>query len=238
MAGTLPPAHLVPFHKGWEWHEGVPFSVAQHPSPPSAVGQDRGRRGQRARALGDGLTSCGRAQCGDAAWPVGQQCTWSCMVPLAQHFLQAHALLGLGSCISLAAAALVWPMCLLHQPSMPAPRATPAGCLHSCPVPGTAGGCTGRVTGLALLHVLSTLPAHILGSALPASCQAHRNPWQLRQEMAASTTGWGCVPRQCHPHQGAGTELSPAPRWQGAGLSLLHRPASAPGSTVTSLCFF
>lgn len=93
--------------------------------------------------------------------------------------------------------------------------------------------------GLWLGHVMSTLLARVLASAflacvLPGSHTSLAAP----SAMAASTSGWRRVPRQWHPHQGAGTELSPGPRWQGAKLSLLHRPASAPGSTVTSLCFF
>lgn len=110
---------------------------------------------------------------------------------------------------------------------------------HSCPVPSTAGTqTTGRVTGLVLVHVLSTLLIHILDSALPASCHAHTHPWQLRQEwLQAQLAGDVCLSSGI-PHQGAGTELSPGPCWQGARLSLLYRPASAPGSTVTSLCFF
>lgn len=89
MAGTLPPAHLVPFHKGWEWHGGVPFSLAQHQLLPPAVEQDRDRRGQHARALGDGLTSCGRAQCGERlnmGMVHGQQSTCSLHGPPCSAF--------------------------------------------------------------------------------------------------------------------------------------------------------
>lgn len=66
---------------------------------------------------------------------------------------------------------------------------------HSCPVPSTARAqTTGRVTGLALVHVLSTLLIHILGSALPASCHAHTHPWQLRQEwLQAQLVGDVCL---------------------------------------------
>lgn len=160
-----------------------------------------------------------------------------CMVPLAQPFLHAQALLDLGSCTSLAAAALLWPMCLLHQPSMPPTKATSAGCLYFLPLlPHPQHSWWLRWQGHWLVacprvvHTPSTCPWLCLACILPCS---HTSLAAL-SGMAASTT----VPRQWHPYQGAGTELSPGPCWQGARLSLLSRPASAPGSTVTSLCFF
>lgn len=154
-----------------------------------------------------------------------------CVVPLAQHLLQAQALLDLGSCASLAAAALVWPMCLLHQPSMPPNRATSTGCLFLLPLlPCPQHSWWLHWQGPHSQHTSLVLPClhpasltHTLGSSTRNGC---KHPC------------WRCVPRQWHPRQGGGTELSPGPRWQGARLSLLYRPSSAPGSTVTSLCFF
>lgn len=186
MAETLSPAQLVPFHKDWEWHGGVPSSAAQHLSLPSAVGHDRDRRGQHARALGDGLTACGRAQCGERLNMRMLHGQWASSAhgPLAQHFLHAQALLDLGSCTSLAAAVLVWSMCLLHPLSVPPTRTTSAGCIYFLPLlpcPQHHCGCTGRVSGWATCcphswHAFLPLPS------LPVSCQAHTHPWQLRQQ--------------------------------------------------------
>lgn len=84
-----------------------------------------------------------------------------------------------------------------HVPALPA----------EC-VPRAAGGHPVRTAGWALVHVLPTLPAHVLGPALPVSCRAHTRPWQLRWERLRAqlagdvTRGSGTLTRtwvQSHP---------------------------------------
>lgn len=86
-------------------------------------------------------------------------------------------------------------------------------------------------------HIPSTCPWPCLARTLLGSYMSFAAP----VGMAVSAAGWRCVPRQRHTHQDMGTELSPGPHQWGAVLPPLHSPASvplAPGSTITSLCFF
>lgn len=203
---------MVPLRGGWEWRGEVLSPPAQHPSPLSAAGRDRGGRGWRARATRSGLTPRGRARGGEGArmGTLRGRGASSARDPLAQHLLPA-----LGGCGEQGPGAAGAARPRLRRPC--GPRA----------VPRAAGGRPGRAAGWALAHV-SPRCQH-MSLALPRLRRAGL------ARILGSSGGKGCEAAGWRRVRGSGTltgvraqSRARAPASWVLCCPPLHSPASAP----------